>query len=81
VVAFVHWVKHPLRDTIPGLEVGFKHAVAAGNLVFATGCAYNLMRTSWSTTPLPQIMTFIGTLFFRIPYYYSLFLIYIIIII
>lgn len=59
--AFLHWVKYPLKNTIPGLEMGFKHAVAGANPAFASGCAYNLMRTSWSTTPLPQIMTSNGT--------------------
>jgi hypothetical protein len=61
MTAFIHWVKYPLRDTIPGLEQGFKHAVAGANPAFASGCAYNIMRTSWSTTPLPQIMSFAGT--------------------
>jgi hypothetical protein len=41
--------------------MGFKHAVAGANPAFASGCAYNIMRTSWGTAPLPQIMTIAGT--------------------
>jgi hypothetical protein len=60
-LAYINWLKHPLHDSIEGLETGFKHGVAGGNPAFATACAYNLMGTFWSVIPLPQIAPLIGT--------------------
>jgi hypothetical protein len=59
--AYINWLKHPLQDSIEGLETGFKHGVAGGNPAFATACAYNLMGTFWSVAPLHQIAPLIGT--------------------
>ena len=58
---FLHWLRHPLRDSIKGLETGYKNAVAAGNPAFAGGCAYGLANTLWAVCPLPQILSTIGT--------------------
>lgn len=60
-VEFLHWLRHPLRDSIKGLETGYKNAVAAGNPAYAGGCAYALAGTLWAICPLPQILSTIGT--------------------
>ncbi len=58
---FLHWLRHPLRDSIRGLETSYKNAVAAGNPAYAGGCAYGLAGTLWAVCPLPQILSTIGT--------------------
>lgn len=59
-VAYINWLKHPLLESVHGLEMGFKHAVAGGNPAFGTGCAYNLVGTFWYAVPLPQLVSSVG---------------------
>jgi hypothetical protein len=58
--AYLNWLKYPLSESIQGLELGFKHAVAGGNPAFGTGCAYNLVGSLWYSVPLPQIVSCSG---------------------
>ncbi len=60
VAAYLNWLKYPLSESIQGLELGFKHAVAGGNPAFGTGCAYNLVGSLWFSVPLPQIVSCSG---------------------
>ncbi|ELR13786.1 GAF domain containing serine/threonine kinase [Acanthamoeba castellanii str. Neff] len=55
--SYLNWLKYPLSESIQGLELGFKHAVAGGNPAFGTGCAYNLVGSLWYSVPLPQIVS------------------------
>jgi hypothetical protein len=59
-VAYLNWLRYPLRECIPGLELGFKHAVAGGNPAFGSGCACNIIGSMWCAVPLPQLVSAVG---------------------